>query len=763
MNNRITTTFVARAGQAIATQGQIEAAMLRTGRAAATQTRQLGAMGNQMKALGTTIRYALAGSIVFGIAGLVGKLDKLQQQLGLISAIAPTAKVSFDKSGGLMGFLNQVEQQAIAARTPVGELNDSVINFLSTVQNAPQDEIARIVGQIGITAKLSQTPTEDLTKAVSTLNIAAGRTNNLKNINSLLREWFHLISTAPGGIAAAPQIAQQLGPLAAVTMGLGRETPEQMFAIASGALKFGATPSVALRGAQYFQQSLFQPTSKQAGTALMAAGLTPRRLKAEGGAAFTLDFLKHLQSLGERGQRISPRDVRKFGALVDANPDTEAALEANQNIPGLNPAQQRFLKRSIGRIHGIRTAVVLLQQLEHHPGVQSIEELMVGYDKLNKGIGEDADELTKAADRFRAQTPLRAAAIALNTFSTQVQTALAPFINIAASPITGAGDFLAKHPHGTKIGVQAAAGGIAVAGLLKLLTGGKFGLSGKLFNKAGQALVASQAVEALGHTGGPQGSSPANPLYVTIVGQLFGGNQSGPGNWKDVLKKGGAGAGAGGAEATAARAVGLSRLTAGVGAAALIALYESKSSQNMGELERKNLISLEKFPSLQKGYAKQYGYAQGKPTLAQKIAISQAFNDTGTVNMDRAWVASSFLDVASGRVPFGRLGEQRQRGVSPLLQKLAQEQVKLGVSNIGDVFKSIDSAFKKQDKVEVTGAVDLGIKIVDPTGKEKDARVHVPLSTVHDGGRVPSSRGKRKSMRVDFTVGGTDIRVGGKP
>jgi hypothetical protein len=107
INNRIVTTYMARVGNALAVQGQIENSMLRGGRAAGYQARQLGAMEQQMRAFGTTVRYALAGTAIFGITSMIGKLNQLQQQLGLISAIAPTAGVNFTQSG-LSQYLDEV-------------------------------------------------------------------------------------------------------------------------------------------------------------------------------------------------------------------------------------------------------------------------------------------------------------------------------------------------------------------------------------------------------------------------------------------------------------------------------------------------------------------------------------------------------------------------------------------------------------------------------------------------------------------------------
>lgn len=725
---------MARAGNALAVQGQIEAAMLRGGRAAGQQTRQLSAMEQQFRALGTTIRYALAGGLVFGITGLVGKLNQLQQQLGLIAAIGPTAGVSFNKSQ-LGDFLNQIEQRAVDARTPVNELNSSVINFLSTVQNSPRNEIPDIVANIGIASKLAQTPVEDLTKAVTTLNIGAGRQNNLKNINALLREWYHLIATAPGGIAAAPQIAQQLGPLASVAQ-FGRLTPEQMFGFTLGSLRFGATPSTALRGTQYFLQSLFQPTGAQA-KALSAAGFTPTRLKSEGGAKFVIDYLNYVRNLGANA---SPTTLRKFGNQVDLNPDTEAALAPNQNIQGYSPQALAFLRKTLGRIHGIRTAAVLIAQLQRRGQIQSLTEDLQDMHQLWQNEGKFVNEYKNAVKNYQKQTPLQAAAIGLNTLSTQLQTAIAPLANIVAGGITATSQAAAKHPHETQFALAGGAALVAALGLGRLFRGGR-GINplSLLRRGGGSAFVAAQAVEDIAQGGATRGASPTNPLYVIVVGQLFGGPGGGGlvpgGNWKKpptgwTIGKGTPEEPKFGAPKGATRAFGV--LGAGV------IIDQLTGGHVMGTVENTlNKIRWKK-------------HTLNLSEMNRVLEIDRRIKRGDQVSPDEM----AFFNKYGGKL--------KDFGVdTPLSKKRALDTYKENMSMLGKIFDNISKAAGGgAKKTEVSGGVDLNIKIIDPfSGKTKDARVHVPLSTVHQGGRVPISRGKRKSARVDFTVGG--VRTGG--
>jgi hypothetical protein len=521
INHQLVMTYLARAGNAIAVQGQIAAGYMNMGRQARGMGREVSLAERQMRAFGTTIRYAFAGSVIFGVTSMVGKLNELQQQMGLIAAIAGPAGVNFGTSG-LARLQDELAVKSVDARTNITDLNNSVINYLSTVQGADPKQLPEIVSQIGIAARLSQTPTEDLTKAVSTLNISAGRNNNLVTINALLREWFSLISRAPGGIAAAPQIAQQLGPLASVAQ-LGRMQPEQLFGVSLGALRFGATPSVALRGTQYFLQSLFRPPSIQARDAMKKVGLTPEHLQQVGGTQFMREYLALVAGMGAKP---TEKGVRRFGALADVMPSTEVGVgeefAPRMDIPGLSPQAIEFLSTTLGRIHGIRTALVLLQD------PRKIDAYIKSFSDLQQGIGKDANQLQRAADDYRRATPLQEAAIALDSLRSNVARDLSGILGFVAGGVSAAAQALTGDSDLRKqLLIGGAAGGGAWLLFRRLLRGkglpGIGGLFGKTF--AGAAIASSVAGGDVGPTG-----SATNPFYVIVLWQVGGGGGF-PGGW----------------------------------------------------------------------------------------------------------------------------------------------------------------------------------------------------------------------------------------
>jgi len=57
------------------------------GRQVSENTRLSERLNSQWRAIGTTIRYAVAGGAVFGLANMVNNLRNVQQQLGLMQAI----------------------------------------------------------------------------------------------------------------------------------------------------------------------------------------------------------------------------------------------------------------------------------------------------------------------------------------------------------------------------------------------------------------------------------------------------------------------------------------------------------------------------------------------------------------------------------------------------------------------------------------------------------------------------------------------------
>jgi len=734
INNEIVTTWTARDAGVVASTGRISSGLLNVGRSAETGGRQVGIMNQQVRALGTTIRYALAGTAVFGITSMVRNLNQLQQQMGLISAIGGTAGVrGLTTSGGLTDFIQGLQGESLRSLTPLSDLNDAAINFLSTVQGAKKSEIPRIIGDIAEASKLSQTPVEDLTRTVTTLGVAFRMAPTQANFASTLRQWYQLISTAPGGIAAAPAIAQQLGPLASVAQ-FGRMSMPAMFGITLGALRFGATPSTGLRGTQYFLQSLFQPGKSQA-KALAQAGFTPERLQREGGTQFVLDYLEYVKRLGGGGASV--QQLKQFGNMVDQLPDTEAGLAPNQAIPGYSPQSLAFLRNTIGRIHGIRTAAVLISQLDRQGGVGSVMDDIRTMDQAQNDQIKGVQSLAAAWKRFSDKAQLQKAAIAINTMGTQVALAFAPVLNLASRGISFVGKEALRHQDATKLTAQIGGGLAAAFGISRILTG-RFIPFGRLGSLGRTSVVGMETAQSLAGTQ-PTGTAN-NPFFVVVVGQIFKGPGGGGGGGvgktlEDEAKRFGPFAAFLGRNAIRRVIGGAAAATTLFGAEAPAipdAIRSALSSVGIGKDPMGRDLPTRQFPLLRQVIERAYkGFPDDKRGREQYDKFVKAFWDKtmSPVELEK------------------QLRRQRARG----------QLMNLGISplnfNTGRFLNNALGLGQSPFRFDAQGDLVLEIRLLDDQKKVVSKnRVHVPAGVYH-GGKKPSTRGQRKTARMDFPRG----------
>lgn len=512
IENVITTTFRARGSQAIAEMRGYAGSIGQVGRVINDTTRMSERLNNQWRAIGTTIRYAVAGGAIFGLTRMVTQLKDVQTQLGLIQAIGQPAGGGSMSTSAVNRLGNDLQKASLRALTPINEINDATINLLSTVQNVPQSEIPGIIGDIAIAAKIAQTPVEDLTKAATTMNIAFGRPNNRNTLGQFNRMWATLIQEAPGGISAAPQIATQLPQLASMfALGKGpvsgAQSQRQMLAMVLGVLRTGSNPSTGLRGLTYLAQSIIQPTGKARG-ALAAIGITPQSIEKEG---INTNIMRLLNTVTKTG------NTKQLAGMPD---DTLNALdESGGNLPGIPAAEMSRLRQMIPRIHGIRAAVILAGQLRQQGQVKSLEQDLTLFEQAQKDQADQTHSLARMWTDFKNRSQLQAASVALNTLKLQMAQALEPIINFAAGGITGLSGLAQHHRTATKAAVL---GGAAIVGALGV---GRFLGVGR----SGNALVRANAIQAAMTPGGVLGDSPQNPLYVVVVGNLFNGSTTPPG------------------------------------------------------------------------------------------------------------------------------------------------------------------------------------------------------------------------------------------
>jgi hypothetical protein len=678
IHNRIVTTYTSAAGNSVAVMNQMIGGMTNLGRAAYSAGTMSERANAQWRAFGTTIRYAIAGSVVFGATRLLTVLRDTQRQYALIGAISGGAYSSqvagaSAADSALSQLYQNAQTGALDALTPVNEFNDALVNLFSTIDIHGADKGEKAVAlttAISQGAQLATVPVDDLTRSITGMNQAFGRTQNLKNIQQGIRGFTELVYRAPGGVAYGPQFIQQLGPLAAVSR-LANVSPEQMYGLYLTETRIGQTPATAGRGLQYLLQSIAVPTSKGHASALKAAGITPQAVQEKGGLWAIRQLVAHAETMGVSG------DLKKASKISDESLDALEAGDPTQAAHGLGISGKgvEYLSKAIGRIHGIRALIALMAQ------ERSNQQMTRDQETIAAAMQDTEAAQKKFADRwddFARRQPLQAAAVSVDVVRRSVASAIEPGVNWAAGGISRAGKIVHDHPRVSERVIQAAiVGGAGVA----LFRGGIRGLLTRGGANIPRAIAAGDIV---GGAAQPRGFSPQKPLYVIVVGEIFGSPTASPTGTPGPI----GGIGKAGKTPWWKKSVPFIPLAAGtlaVGAADVLALLSTPGASESGPVDRKRKMierDLRPYPRL------------------RKILERGDYND-----VERKAIDALF-----------------QGNKDHLFPKAAMAVLK-GEANV---------------------TVDVNLKHPDGTTQRK--RVHVPVN-MWSGGKVPSHRGKPGNTR----------------
>jgi hypothetical protein len=674
INNRIVTTFTSSAGNAIAVMNQMSGGMTNLGRAAYQSGQMSERMNAQWRAFGTTIRYAVAGSVIFGATRLLTVLRDTQRQYALVGAIsggAYSSQVAGAKAAdsALAQLYQNAQTGSMDAITPVNDFNDALVNLFSTIEiHGPDkgEKAVQLTTAISQGAQLATVPVDDLTRSITGMNQAFGRTQNMKNIQQGIRGFTELVYRAPGGVAYGPQFIQQLAPLGAVSR-LANITPEQMYGLFLTETRIGQTPATAGRGLQYLLQSIAVPTSKGHAAALRQAGVTPEAVQQKGGLWAIRQIIKKMKTMGVTG------DLNKASKISDETLDTLETADPAQQRSGLGISGRgiEFAQKTIGRIHGVRALIALLAQEEANKRMTRDQELIASA----MADTEEAQQIyAKRWDDFARRQPLQAAAVSFDVMRRSVATAFEPGLNFGARQVTRVGEIVHDHPRAAHR--TALAGGALIAALALSRGGGITGL----FRRGGSMIPrAIAAGDIAAGAAQPRGFSPQKPLYVIVVGELFGpGRTTSPGPLGGIP-----GAGGKAGKPSFWKKVPflpIAGVTATAALADVVALLATPGATESGAAEEKKKMiarDLKPYPRLRKILEKdQY-------TDIEKKAIDALFQ-----------------------------GDKKH-----LFPKAAMEILK-GEANV---------------------TMDINLKHPDGTVQRK--KVHVPVD-LWSGGKVPSSRGK---------------------
>src|SRR5436190_212000 len=526
LNQLVLTRFQAHGGNVSAVMG----GMARSTGAFTNQVSQASRMStvlnNQWKAIGTTIRYAMAGGLIFGARNVFSQFKDIQRQLGLISAIG-----EFQGPGGrgvaatgdrLQALAGRLRNLAVETRTPINEMNDAAINFLSTVQKVPEDQLTPMLRVIAEGAQLAQVSSEDATKAFTTMNIAFGRSVNLKNVQRMANEFFILTKQAPGGVAAGQQIIGQLGLLAQTTRA-AHGTPQDMFSLLLSTLRAGIPPAQSARGLQFMLQTVGLPGSqtKASREAMASIGILP-------GSPMSAQeritrIMRHARELGVKGHLTQAGRNMEEDTLMGLEelPPGQAAQRLGVSGPG-----GEFLATVFRRIHALRTALAISGQIDTGQAQKDFKLLT----DAERGHIQDINRLSKAWQNFANQTKLQEATIAIQAMQQQVIQSFAPVFKFVARGTTGFQHLMSRHEDATRRIAIGSAIGLGALGLARFTRLGNLPGIRRLpgarsilgANLAG--LATANAVQAMATGGSGQlGSSPQNPIYAVIVYDLYRG------------------------------------------------------------------------------------------------------------------------------------------------------------------------------------------------------------------------------------------------
>jgi TP901 family phage tail tape measure protein len=507
---RVVTLFEARgAGQVKASLGEMRSGFSGYRRDLDQAGRSTGYINNQLRALGTTLRYAFAGQAIFGTIQMVRNLGEFEGKLGEISSIAtgsnglPIVNAQLDRLGdNLIRVSNETAQ-------PISDLQEGVLSLYSTIGNVPPDEASAIMKTISETAVTAQSNIQDTTQALLGMINAFGR--GTKEIPKFGDEFYKVIALSanmPGST-----YAQKLGVLSA-SASLARFTPEQMGGLSIGATRFGGSANTNMTYLAQLMTYLVNPTTAKEKAAFQSIGLSGKDLTTMPG----MDILNTvLGAINQRG------GVGVSKGLLGANDDTLNILDQMNN--GAGPTNDQagitgggadLLNKLFGRIQSRRMAAILSKLYTPDQVAGTENQTLKSYiDSVTNSAGEMDKAMGRAMDRKRIQQ----AGNAVHNLGIDVGVALNPLLNPIARGITGTTSAFGNQKWGigpvTGQEAELIGGGVGAALLLRRLRG--VGSRGGLVR--GVAGLGA-ATDALTETA--QGHTPLHPLYVWVVGTMGG-------------------------------------------------------------------------------------------------------------------------------------------------------------------------------------------------------------------------------------------------
>jgi hypothetical protein len=461
-------------------------------------TRQSGLLNNQIRSLGTTIRYFISGFAVYGFMGAIQNLKALQDQLGTLAAIGTTMQGQPLPTDSL----NRMRDDILRISTDIGQPAEDIANSINTIYSSLQNispsqasSIARTFSQLALVTG-AQDVNQTGTALISTMGAFGIPAKNAKNVASEIFRFIQLSMQFRGENFA------QFTPQAFAGAQMAGVSLPQLLAMLTIVSRSGGTAATTSRHVGQLLRNLRTPP-KEAQKFFDQIGLSQQELTTLPPMQILQRMFTAVRAAGIQGKPQTLAPGQEF--------DPEAT-----GTEGLKGPGAVLLANLLRRAEARRAFFVLMQGFQGRPNAAGWNELVKQIDEA----GKNTDKYTAAVKRASDQRTITIMQNAWRNFFTSIITEAEPVFSVLKNLGQAATDFtLGPAGHRHRLGLIG--GGIGAGlGLLALnrFTQGRFSPL-RAFGAGGALLSAAQAMET-GDTA--RGSSPTNPLWVAISYSLAG-------------------------------------------------------------------------------------------------------------------------------------------------------------------------------------------------------------------------------------------------
>lgn len=527
-NRRLQVDVVGNVSGFTAAMGRVNSGITQVGQGFKYATGQGGAMENQLRAIGTTARYALAGQLVFGITGAISKLSQFQVQLGNIQTVATQlgGQEGLKNIGSLGDSLIDISTKTI---TPVQTLTDTVTKLYSSISSPVNTKtIEDLTELLAKTARVSQVANpgdlvSSLIGGVNAYGLPSGSGKLQGSVLTLANQFKRVLQASIN--VTGEDYSTYAGNLYK-SAAQDKLTPAQTGALVIQASQFGGSASSIVQNLSQMLVYLKNPKTKVNQAAYRAAGIDPNNVSSMNGYDVITKLINHAIKLGgvKGAKSMTSDDIQNL-----PNGTTLAGM-------GISGAGAKFIEQAFGRIQSQRTLVTLVNAQMKKPLDDWVKYVQSG--------GDGAKEIDKSFQRFADQAPLSAFSNALGNATLHLTKDFATYtLNPAARVGNKAVTALGDHKD-ARVALEALAGTMLAGRALKSIfpnsgiigsLAGKKGIGRLIFGKVGSKAggLAGTAIEgeeaANIASGGAVDGTRSNPFWVVISPWSWQFGNQGPG------------------------------------------------------------------------------------------------------------------------------------------------------------------------------------------------------------------------------------------